>query len=99
MPYDFDSEKSAQFFYQAGVVEVDQVGVVEVVGVKLIAHLVAQVCVFCSCLYDLWRLFGYLHLEIKSSIEIQRQPIVRLIFISNYLTNDICRYVTACLLV
>lgn len=59
MPFDFDSEKSAQFFYQAGVVEVDQVGVVEVAGVKLIGHLVAQVCVLYCCLYDLWRLFGW----------------------------------------
>lgn len=74
-------------------------GVVEVAGVKLIAHLVARICVFCSCLYELWRLFGYLHSRINSSIEIQGQPIVRLIFISNYPTNDICRYFTACLLV
>lgn len=58
MPFDFDSEKSAQFSYQAGVVEVDQVGVVEVAGVKLIAHVVAQVCVLYCCLYDLCFLDG-----------------------------------------
>lgn len=48
------------FVYQAGVVEINHVGVVEVDGVKLFAHLVAPVCGFCCCLYDLWRLFGCL---------------------------------------